>query len=261
MKSLTLALCVVAILGSAASTFFYFQIGNTKDQLKQEVATAQTRSNELQGRLTESTAQGEVLQKRLAELDTDLGDAKSKATASEGRNAQLTRDVALVRSQLTAKTEAEQALNREIAELKREVAQAKLAASSASPEEIEAYKTTIATLQAKVTELESNRGSSTVGGVANTTASGAAASGQVAGAAAGTSAKVVSIGEKNAFVVLDIGSAQGVQVGQKINVTRDANTVATALVSSVQESYSIAQINAGSIRGGLVKGDSAAIAQ
>ncbi len=259
MKSLTLALCVVAILGSAASTFFYFQIGNTKDQLKQEVATTQTRSNELQGRLTESTAQGEVLQKRLAELDTDLGDAKSKATAAEGRNAQLTRDVALVRSQLTAKTEAEQALNREITELKREVAQAKLAASSASPEEIEGYKTTIASLQSKVTELEAAR--TTTGGIANTTASGATGAGQVAGAAAGTSAKVVSIGEKNAFVVLDIGSAQGVQVGQKINVTRDANTVATALVSSVQESYSIAQINAGSIRGGLVKGDSAAIAQ
>jgi predicted RNase H-like nuclease (RuvC/YqgF family) len=257
MKSLTLALCVVAILGSAASTFFYFQIGNTKAELTQEVAAAQTRSNELQGRLSETTAQGEVLQKRLAELDTDLGDAKSKTTAAEGRNAQLTRDVALVRSQLTAKTEAEQALNREIAELKREVAQAKLAASAASPEEIENYKTTIATLQSKVAELESNRG--TTGGLANTGASGNA--GQVAGAAVGTSAKVVSIGEKNAFVVLDIGSSQGVQVGQKINVLRGADTVATASVSSVQDAYSIAQINAGSLRGGLVKGDSAAIAQ
>jgi hypothetical protein len=261
MKSLTLALCVVAILGSAASTFFYFQIGNTKEQLQQEVATAQTRSNELQGRLSESTAQGEVLQKRLAELDTDLGDAKSKTTAAEGRNAQLTRDVALVRSQLTAKTEAEQSLNREIADLKREVAQAKLAASSASPEEIEGYKNTIATLQTKVTELEASRANNTLPGLANTTAPGSTAAGQTGGAATGTSAKVVSIGEKNAFVVLDIGSAQGVQVNQRINVLRDGNTVATALVSSVQDAYSIAQINAGSIRGGLMKGDSAAIAQ
>jgi predicted RNase H-like nuclease (RuvC/YqgF family) len=252
MKSLTLALCVIAILGASASTFFYFQIGNTKEVLKQDVAAAQARSTELQGRLTESTAQGEVLQKRLAELDSDLGDAKSKATAAEGRAAQLTRDVAQVKNQLTAKTDSEQALNREIADLKREVAQAKLASAAASPEEIEAYKSSIATLQAKVTELEAGRG--TVAGSTSGSTSAAAPS-----AAIGATANVVSIGEKNAFVVLDIGTAQGVQVGQKLNVTRAANTVATAVVSSVQDAYSIAQINVGSIKGGLLKGDTATI--
>ena len=259
MKSLTLALCVIAILGSAASTYFYFQIGNTKEVLKQDVAKAEARSTELQGRLTESTAQGEVLQKRLAELDSDLGDAKSKATAAEGKAAQLTRDIAQIKNQLTAKSDAEQALNREIADLKREVAQAKLAASSASPEEIEGYKTKIETLQAKVTELEAGRGttagSSTVAGTAGSTAA------SVGGAAVGASSQVVSIGEKNAFVVLNIGTAQGVQVGQKINVTRGDETVATALVSSVQDSYSIAQINVGSVKGGLLKGDTATIAK
>jgi chromosome segregation ATPase len=252
MKSLTLALCVIAILGASASTFFYFQIGNTKEVLKQDVAAAQARSTELQGRLTESTAQGEVLQKRLAELDSDLGDAKSKATAAEGRAAQLTRDVAQVKNQLTAKTDSEQALNREIADLKREVAQAKLASAAASPEEIEAYKSSIATLQAKVTELEAGRG--TVAGSTSSSTSAAAPSISV-----GATANVVSIGEKNAFVVLDIGTAQGVQVGQKLNVTRAANTVATAVVSSVQDAYSIAQINVGSIKGGLLKGDTATI--
>ncbi|HSI07011.1 MAG TPA: hypothetical protein VK985_00375 [Rariglobus sp.] len=258
MKSLTLALCVLAILGASASTFFYFKIGNTKEVLKQEVTTAQTRSTELQGRLTESTAQGEVLQKRLAELDSDLGDAKSKATAAEGRVAQLTRDLSQVKNQLTAKNDAEQSLNREIADLKREIAQAKLAAAAASPEEIEAFKTTIATLQAKVTELEAGRSSvANTTGVTGTTTTAA----PVDGAAVGSSAQVVSIGEKNAFVVLNIGTAQGVQVGQKINVTREADTVATAVVSSVHDGYSIAQITVGSIKGGLVKGDTATIAK
>lgn len=260
MKSLTLALCVIAILGASASTFFYFQIGNTKELLTQEVATAKAQSTDLQGRLTESTAQGEVLQKRLAELDSDLGDAKSKATSAEGRAAQLTRDVAQVKNQLTAKNDAEQALNREIADLKREVAQAKLASAAASPEEIENYKTTIASLQAKVTELEAGR-STVAGSTVATGVAGSTAATPVQGASVGASSQVVSIGDKNAFVVLNIGTAQGVQVGQKINVTRDADTVATAVVSSVQESYSIAQINVGSIKGGLVKGDTATIAQ
>jgi hypothetical protein len=257
MKSLTLALCVIAILGSAASTFFYFQIGNTKEVLKQEVAKAESRATELQGRLTESTAQGEVLQKRVTELDSDLGDAKSKATSAEGKAAQLTRDVAQIKNQLTAKNDAEQALNREIADLKREVAQAKLASAAASPEEIENYKTTIASLQAKVTDLEAGRG--TVAG--STGVAGSTTAAAVDSAAVGSNAQVVSIGDKNGFVVLNIGTAQGVQVGQKINVTRESDTVATGVVSSVQDAYSIAQINVGSIKGGLLKGDTATIAK
>ena len=256
MKSLTLALCVVAILGSAASTFFYFQIGNTKEVMQQQVASAESRSTDLQARLTESTAQGEVLQKRLAELDSDLGDAKSKATSADGRTAQLTREVAQIRNQITAKNDAEQALNGEIAQLKREVAQANLSASAASAEEIEGYKTTIATLQSRVTELQAGRGTVTTAG---TTSTGSTA--PAAGAAVGSTAQVVNIGDQNAFVVLNIGSAQGVQVNQRVNVTRGTETVATAVVSSVQAAYAIAQINTGSVRGGLSKGDTATIAQ
>ena len=256
MKSLTLALCVIAILGSAASTFFYFQVGNTKELLKQDVVKAEARATELQSKLTESTTQGEVLQKRLAELDSDLGEAKSKVTSAESRSTQLTRDLAQLKNQLTAKTDAEQALNGEIAQLKREIAQAKLAASAASPEEVEAYKTNIASLQAKVTELEASR--STVGGKAVTAAGSANAA---PAAAAGVKGEVVSIGAQNAFVVINVGSAQGVQAGQKIAITRNAAAVADAQVSSVQDGYAIAQIVAGSLHGGLVKGDVATIVQ
>jgi vacuolar-type H+-ATPase subunit I/STV1 len=259
MKLLTLALCVIAILGSAASTFFYFQIGNTKDQLKQQVIVSETQAKELQTKLGESGAQTEVLQKRLAELDGDLGDAKSKATAAEGRSTQLTRDVAQLRNQITAKGEAEQALNSEISQLKRELAQAKLSSISSSPEEVDGYKSTIATLQARVTELESNSSRNTsVTTTANTTASGAT---QVVDSPAGLTGEVVSIGNQDAFVVLNIGSAKGVQVGQKLSITRKGAVVAESQISSVQEAYSVAQITPGSIRGGLSKGDVASVVQ
>lgn len=259
MKSLTLVLCVIAILGSAASTFFYIQIGKTKEQLQEQVATSTKNANELQAKLVEANTQGEATQKRLLTVDNERAEAISKATAAESRSTQLARDIATIRNQLTAKDDAEQALNREITQLKRELAQAKLAAASASPEEIEGYKATIATLQAKVTELESSR--STVGKLANTTA--ASASGATATsstAAGGINAEVVSIGAMNAFVVLNAGSANGVQAGQNFTITRKGTTVATAQVSSVQENYAVAQIAASSLRGGLVKGDTATIA-
>ncbi|HEY8933095.1 MAG TPA: hypothetical protein VIM44_07275 [Rariglobus sp.] len=253
MKSLTLALCVIAILGSAASTFFYFQVGNSKELLKQDVVKAQARATELQSKLDDSTSQAEVLQKRLAELDSDLGEAKSKVTAADSRSTQLTRDIAQLRNQLTAKADAEQALNGEIAQLKREIAQAKLGASGATAEEVDAYKASIAALQAKVTELEAGRGvkAGTVDGTGTTAAP----------SVAGLKGEVVSIGAQNAFVVINAGSAAGVQPGQKFAITRNGAAVADAQVSSVQEGFSIAQIVAGSIHGGLVKGDLATSVQ
>ena len=78
---------------------------------------------------------------------------------------------------------------------------------------------------------------------------------------AGLKAEVVSIGAQNAFVVLNVGSASGVQAGQRFAITRNGNAVAEALVSSVRENFAIAQIATGSLRGGLNKGDNATIAQ
>lgn len=251
MKSLTLVLCVIAILGSAAATFFYFQIGDAKEQLQQQVSAAETRASDLQTKLTEAGSQNEALQRRLAALDSDLGQAKSQATTAETRTAQLNRDVAQLRNQITAKEDAEQTLNREISQLKRELAQSKLASASATPEEIEGYKQTIATLQTRISELEASRG--TASGQPDTVAGGA----QQAAPGSHFSAEVVSVGNQNGFVVLNAGTAKGVQTGQRVAITRGGNPVATAQISSVQNNYSIAQISADTLRGGLLKGDQA----
>lgn len=268
MKSLTLVLCVIAILGAAASTYFYIDIGNKKEELQAQLATTETRANDLNAKLEESKASNEGLQKRVLAVDNERAEAVTKASNAETRSTQLSRDIAQLSNQLTAKNEAERALNREISELKSELARAKLAAAAATPEEVEAYKQNIATLQARVTELESGRGTGTVASLPNTTAgattttsTATAATASTPGAPAGLSAQVVSIGAQNAFVVLNVGSTQGVQVGQTFTLTRGANTVATAQVSSVQNNYTIAQVASGSLRGGLAKGDTATLSK
>lgn len=262
MKSLTLVLCVIAILGSAASTYFYFEIGKTKEDLQAQVKKSQTEAADLNAKLTESTTQGEALQKRLAALDTDLGEAKTKVTAADTRNTELTRNISQLRNQVTAKEDAEKALNTEISQLKGELARAKLAASAATPEEIEGYKSKIETLEARVKELDASR-SSTVASLPNTTGSMSGTEGSASPAApaapADLSAEVVSVGAQNAFVVLNAGSAKGVQTGQNFAITRSGSNVAKAQVSSVQENYAIAQISAGTLQGSLSKGDVAAL--
>jgi hypothetical protein len=266
MKPLTLILCVIAILGSVASTFFFFQIGTAKEQLQQEVAVAATQATQLQGKITEAAAQSDALEKRLAALDSELGEAKSKASAADARSTQLGRETTQLRTQLTAKTEAAQALTTELSQLKQELAQIKLTAATTAAEQSEEYKTTIANLQARITDLiaintkANARGGKAGRGVnADTAPDATAPTPLIVEDADGF--QVVSIGVENGFVVIKAGTAQGIQPQQNLIISRVGKVLATAVVSSSQENYAIAQIVAGSLKGNLNKGDLATFAQ
>ena len=258
MKPLTLVLCVIAILGSVASTLFYFQIDSSKEQLRHEVGQTETRTTELKAKLAEANIQNEVLQKRLVELDSDLGETKLKAAAAESRSTQVGRDNVQLRTQINANKEALPLLNAEIAQLKQELAQLKLTAAMISPEDVEAYKTTIATLKAQITELASSAAKASIRST-NTIRSQPVTAASKTVEIESDGYEVVSIGTDNAFVVIKAGSAQGLQNQQTLFISRNRQILGSAVVSSVQENYSIAQIVTGSVRGNLNKGDIATL--
>lgn len=255
MKPLTLILCLIAILGSAASTFFYFQIDSAKEQLQQESALTATRITELRTKLTEAAAQSDGLQKRLADLDSELGEAKTKASAADGRSTQLGRETSQLRTQLAAKTESAQGLATELIQVKRELSQAKLSASTAAAEQSESDKTTIAVLQARITDLLAAAAKAPLRAVKPARTLRAADGSLLPPAADGISYQVVSIGANNAFVVINAGTALGIADKQNLVISRNGKALAEAVISSCQENYSIAQILTRSLQGGLSKGD------
>ena len=255
MKPLTLILCLIAILGSAASTFFYFQIDSAKEQLLQDSTLAATKTNHLKAQLNDAAVQGEVLQKRLAELDSELGEAKTKASAADSRSTQLGRETSQLRTQLAAKTESAQALATELIQVKRELSQAKLSASTASAEQSESDKTTIAVLQARITDLLAAAAKAPLRSVKPARTLRAADGSLLPPSADGISYQVVSIGANNAFVVINAGSALGIADKQNLVISRNGQTLAEAVISSCQEKFSIAQIVPRSLQGGLSKGD------
>jgi len=266
MKPITLIICIVAILGSVASTFLFFQIETAKEQLQQEVALAENQATELQTKLTEAAAQSEALQKKLAELDSALGEAKSKASTADGRSTQLGREMSQLRTHLTAKTDAAQELTNEISQLKQELAQIKLTAATSAAEQSEESKATINNLQARITDLiaittkaKTRNGKSALTANADEAPATAAATPQFVEDANGF--PVVSIGESNAFVVIKAGSAQGIELKQNLLLSRGGKVLAEAVVSSRQENYAIAQIVAGLLKGNIKKGDLATFAQ
>jgi hypothetical protein len=265
MKSLTLILAVLALLGSAASGFFWWQIGDTKKQLQEQLSAEQSRASTLQSDLTRTSEEKTVLQSTLSRTDGDLGDTKRSLTAAEARNVQLARESDTLKRTVSAKEEAEKKLNTDLDALRRELVQTRLASQVGSPEEVEKYKQTIAGLEARIAELQS--GAPVSGGVSSGTGTGTSgttgtsSAGQPALSERAANARVAQVGPRNAFVVLELGTADGVVAGQKFVIARDGQNIAESLVSSVQDTYVIAQVVPSSIQTALQAGDTASFAR
>lgn len=253
MKALTLVLCILAILGSAASGFFWWQIGETKTKLQADLAAEQSKATTLQTNLTQTTATLEQKQAQLAETDAALGDAKRGLTAAEARNVQIAREVDTLKKTIATKEEHERKLNTDLDALRRELVQTRLAAQVGSPEELEKAKQTIASLEARITQLQA----SPAAGGSGVSGTGADAAAQAAPSARAAAARVAQVGTRNAFVVLDLGVADGIKTGNKFIITRDGDTIAEAIVSEVKDTFAIAQVLPSSIKSTLKAGDTA----
>jgi septal ring factor EnvC (AmiA/AmiB activator) len=255
MKAITLTLSLLALLGSAASGFFYIQIGNTKEALQNQLSAEQTKAAGLKSDLDKTTEEREGLQTRLTATDGELGDTKSKLTASEARAVQSARESTQLKS-IVAKAEADtQKLNTDLASLRSELVKARLEAEVANPAELEKYKQTVATLEAQLASLNGTSASASTS-VGTTTA------GTPAGPALGvrtSSARVAAVGPKSAFVVLELGTADGVNAGQKFLIARDGKVIADAIVSDVKDAYAVAQVNPATTKGFLAAGDVASL--
>lgn len=253
MKAITLTLSLLALLGSAASGFFYIQIGNTKDALQNQLSAEQTKAAGLKSDLDKTTEEREGLQTRLTATDGELGDTKSKLTASEARAVQSARESTQLKS-IVAKAEADtQRLNADLASLRSELVKARLEAEVANPAELEKYKQTVATLEAQIASLNS------AGASAGTSTSTAGTPAGPALSVRTSAARVAAVGPKSAFVVLELGTADGVNAGQKFLIARDGKVIADATVSDVKDTYAIAQVNPATTKGSLAAGDVASV--
>jgi ribosomal protein L29 len=264
MKVLTPTLSILALVGATASVGFYVVIGNTKEILQAELAQTEARANRLANDLGEATVNSEILRRQLSALDADLGNTKLKLTAAESRTVQLSRDLNQARSELTVREQTEAQLTQEVDTLERELVQSRLAAAdSVTPAEAERYRRSIAELEGKLKTLEATLASaatsSTNASYDHTGAS--SATGQAATATftanRALNARVVTVGPRDAFVILNYGANNGASMNQELLVRRGPDPVARVQISDVRPNHSVAQVISGTLSGSLRKGDAA----
>ncbi len=246
MHRLPLILCVIALLGSAASAVLFFRIGNSKQVLEQRLADSSARSTKLDADLATANERAGSLTARAATLDSELTATKSKLSAAEARASDLSRDLAQTRDVLAFYEATARTLTDDVTALQKDLADSRT--SNAAPEAVAAYKSTIA-------ELERQLATARNGAAAPATAG---ASTAVFASRAGR-ATVLTVGPESAFVVLNFGEARGAKLGHKLTVSQGTNVVATVQISDLRANFSVAQVLPETLRGVLQKGDSAVL--
>lgn len=239
-----IVLCAFALLGAVFSAVLYLKIGNSKQLLAAELATANTRATRLQTDLATANEQTGSLKAKVATLDTELEASHAKLTTSEERIALLDQDLTKTKNLVTLYEQNAKALAAEVTSLRGDLDEARN--SNASPEAVAAYKSAISELEKQL--ASARNGSAATAGVGLSTAAFTNRAGR---------ATVMSIGPSNAFVVLNFGSTRGAQVGQRLSVSQGTEVIATVLISDVRSQFSIAQVQPDTLRGVLQKGDTA----
>ena len=251
MSRLSLLLCILAALGTAISARLYVRLSDAKQTLEHRLGEAQLRIGKLDTDLAAAHEQTGSLkaQLRSAEIAAEKTSATLRQTSAlldqaQSRVAQSGRDLAQTRSVLEFYELTARELSGELSALRQDLED--MRASHASPDAVQAYRTTI-------TELERQLAAAGTGAVAPR---GPAASTAVFTNRAGR-ATVLTVGAGNAFVVLNFGSVRGARLGQKLAVNQGTTEVATVLINDVRPNFSIAHVLPESLRGVLQKGDSA----
>jgi hypothetical protein len=253
MKAVHLAFTVAAVLAAVASGVLYFLIGNQKEVLRQELASANGQIAVLEVRSSEVGSQRDVLEAQARALDEQLGESKSRGVSLEARATQLARELQQVRQELAEKANASETQQREVAQLRRDLVQARSTLlEQGSQAEVAALQDRIDSLEAELAK----GGSASLGATGRTVRVTPVTSPRDFGI---QNASVLNVGTKSAFVVLNIGSVHGARPGLQLAVDRQGLSLARLQISEVNENYSIAQVEAGSLTGKLRVGDNATI--
>lgn len=251
MKAVHLAFTAAAVLAALVSVTLFFLIGNQKEVLTQELSAASGRISVLESRSKELASQKELIEAQARALEEQLAESRARGVSLEARSAQLARELQQAREDLAGKVDAEQNQQREIARLRRDLVQARSELlEEGSQAEVAALQDRINSLE---TELARRADPGTAGRNVRITQLTSPRDFGV------QNASILSIGTKSAFVVLNIGSAHGARPGIALAVDRQGLSLARLQISEVNENYSIAQVEAGSLTGKLRVGDNATI--
>jgi hypothetical protein len=236
MKGLSVFLSLAAVSAAGVSVTLYLLVGNERDQLRADLASIRVQATRAQQRVADLEREKSALAAGFASVDGSIAETKARNTTLEARNNQLTREIVQAREQLQVGDKAAKAAENEIAALRRQLVDAQsraaVATGPSAAEALAAYEARVVDLEAQLNALRRISGGD----------SAPASAEQLARVPRDLAGRVVEVGPRSAFVVLDIGTRHGAVSGLELVVRRSTNEVARLRLTDVRESFCIAHV-------------------
>ena len=251
MRNFTLFCCVIALAGATVAGILYFQIGDSKQRLYQELLEERARAEKLDANLSAARATEEGLRTTLFDLDAQLGQTKSTLLESQIKAHELHEVAELSRENLNREQELSGQLRTDLENLRLTLADERTRRASLVPTtDARRYRNAIAELESQVAQLES---------ALSTLAAQNSTGDRTHHANHAEQAQVMGVGPQNAFVVINFGQRHGALTGHVMTISRQHKPVAEVEISDVRENYSIAQVLPDSLSQNVRKGDLATL--
>lgn len=200
-----------------------------KTQLQEDVAAAQEESRRLTARLNEVTQSQAELQGAIAEREQSLGAITKELEQVRGEREQLNRQLASIQDQ-------SRKLEHQLTQLKQERSslQSKLAEITEPPAAVELEKVVV-TSEGMATipppQMEATGGVTAIAG------------------------RVLVVNREYDFIVMNVGKANGVKLGDEFEVWRDSRSMGRVKVEKIYEALSAAALLPGTDKQQLREGD------
>ena len=253
MKSISLLLRVLAIVGAIVAAVGWFATDGKVKQANDEISNLESQLKQAQNTAAEFEKKHSDVSSRVAGLQSDLTEFKSRATSARSQLVQAQRDTTAVRDELRASQAEVKDLEEKNENLRREITDARIKVAEVDPEKIKQYEEKIAQLGEEVDTLKDKlaiaaRGSSTQ--IVPTSSDATAADGSAAAtpavvprlAKSGETASVLKADVDNGLIIISRGQKQGLQQAMEFGIAKDYSVPVRVKVARTTPDFSVAYI-------------------
>lgn len=246
MKTVSLLLRILAVLGAVAAIALFFMTQGKVEDLQQQQRQNLSAKSSLHGQIDELTSARNELEGRFRGLEADLATTRTEFQNARSQLAQNRREMTTVQADLRRAREEVQNLEGQNTRLKEEIIATRATVPEVDAAQVEQYRERIAQLTRRVEEMQGQldrrpaAGAVVPGSEAEPTV--AQVQPEVRRGDRPRSASVLRTNPSLGLVVLDSGSDQGLRQNMEFEIARHLGPKVKVRLSNVQSDVSVANI-------------------
>ncbi len=242
MNIASMLLRILAILGAVAAAVMFFLLGNQKEELQNQLSNTEADLQQSQSQLRTVTQEKTELEEQASALTTQVEELESRSESLDNQLLRVRQELAEAREIISARDQEAETLRAEAGRIRRELLEERnriaTLTENMNEEDSAALRASIRELEQQLRDTEirlQNVQSPSTQQVAE-----AQTEEQARPALRG---EVTDVGPDSAFVLINLGSNDGIEANSSVMLRRGARYIGRANIVEVREDVSVARVS------------------